>query len=224
MNTAQRATLPKMQKREVKTLEVEEIQAVLEALKSEPLKWRVCVERMIATGARRGEILGLRWEHVDWQENRLYLCENRVYTPETGAISTTLKTGENRHVSVSPSVMKILKQRRVEQASAFLKLGIVPSGYVLTAEDGGPMHPDSPTDWLAKFAKRHGLPPLHPHLFRHAQASLLIAQGVDVLTISKRLGHSRTSTTLDIYGHALAKSDERACEVLDGLIYQKKAE
>lgn len=54
-----------MQKHEVKTLEVEEIQAVLEALKSEPLKWRVCVELMIATGARRGEILGLRWEHVD---------------------------------------------------------------------------------------------------------------------------------------------------------------
>lgn len=224
MNTAQRATPPKMQKREVKTLEVEEIQAVLEALKSEPLKWRVCVELMIATGARRGEILGLRWEHVDWQENRLFLCENRVYTPETGAISTTLKTGENRHVSVSTSVMALLKRWRVEQASTFLKLGVVPSGYVLTAEDGGPMHPDSPTDWLAKFAKRHGLPPLHPHLFRHAQASLLIAQGVDVLTISKRLGHSRTSTTLDIYGHALAKSDERACEVLDGLIYQKKAE
>lgn len=224
INTAQRATPPKMQKREVKTLEVEEIQAVLEALKSEPLKWRVCVELMIATGARRGEILGLRWEYVDWQENRLFLCENRVYTPETGAISTTLKTGESRHVSVSTSVMKLLKRWRVEQASTFLKLGVVPSGYVLTAEDGGPMHPDSPTDWLAKFAKRHDLPPLHPHLFRHAQASLLIAQGVDVLTISKRLGHSRTSTTLDIYGHALAKSDKRACEVLDGLIYQKKAE
>lgn len=224
MNTAQRATPPKMQKREVKTLEVEEIQAVLEALKTEDLKWQVCVELMIATGARRGEILGLRWEHVDWQENRLFLCENRVYTPETGAISTTLKTGESRHVSVSPSVMVLLKRWRVEQASTFLKLGVVPSGYVLTAEDGGPMHPDSPTDWLSKFSKRHGLPPLHPHLFRHAQASLLIAQGVDILTISKRLGHSRTSTTLDIYGHALAKSDERACEVLDGLIYQKKAE
>lgn len=224
MNTAQRATPPKMQKREVKTLEVEEIQAVLEALKTEDLKWQVCVELMIATGARRGEILGLRWEHVDWQENRLFLCENRVYTPETGAISTTLKTGESRHVSVSPSVMVLLKRWRVEQASTFLKLGVVPFGYVLTAEDGGPMHPDSPTDWLSKFSKRHGLPPLHPHLFRHAQASLLIAQGVDILTISKRLGHSRTSTTLDIYGHALAKSDERACEVLDGLIYQKKAE
>lgn len=155
-------------------------------------------------------------------KNCLFLCENRAYTPETGAISTTLKTGENCHVSVSPSVMAPLKRWRVEQASTFLKLGVVPSGYVLTAEDGGPMHPDSPRDWLAKFAKRHGLPPLHPHLFRHARASLLIAQGVDVLTISKRLGHSRTSTTLDIYGHALAKSDERACEVPDGLIYQKK--
>ncbi len=79
MNTAQRATPPKMQKHEVKTLEVEEIQAVLEALKSEPLKWRVCVELMSATGARRGEILGLRWEHVDWKKLPVSLREPGIH-------------------------------------------------------------------------------------------------------------------------------------------------
>lgn len=85
------------------------------------------------------------------------------------------------------------------------------------------MHPDAPTNWLNGFSKRHDLPPLHPHLFRHTQASLLIAQGVDVLTVSKRLGHSKVSTTMDIYSHALARSDERAAEAFDELIYQKKA-
>lgn len=223
MNTAQRATPPKAIKHEMETFEVEDIQAILSALETEPLKWQVCVQLLISTGARRGEIMGLRWECVDWKKNSLYLCENRVYTPQSGAISTTLKTGENRHVSVSPSVMALLKRWRVEQASTFLKLGVVPSGYVLTAEDGGPMHPDSPTDWLAKFAKRHGLKPIHPHKFRHTQASLLIASGVDILTISKRLGHAKVSTTMDIYSHQLAKSDERASEVLDGLIFKKKA-
>ena len=178
---------------------------------------------MISTGCRRGEAMGLRWEHVDWMDNKLYLCENRVYTPESGAISTTLKTGENRYVSVSPSVMALLKRWRAEQAATFLKLGISPSGYVLTAENGGPMHPDSPTDWLAKFSKRHGLPPIHPHKFRHTQASLLIAQGVDILTVSKRLGHAKVSTTLDIYNHVLAKSDEKASDTLDNLLYRKQA-
>lgn len=222
-NTAQRATPPKVTRHEMETFEVEEVQAILSALETEPLKWQVCAQLLIATGARRGEIMGLRWENIDWNTNRLYLCENRVYTPESGAISTTLKTGENRYVSVSQSVMGLLKRWRIRQSAVFLRLGVTPSGYVLTAENGGPMHPDSPTDWLAKFSKRHGLPPINPHKFRHTQASLLIAKGVDILTISKRLGHAKISTTLDIYSHQLAKSDERASEALDGLIFKRKA-
>jgi integrase len=99
----------------------------------------------------------------------------------------------------------------------------MPNRYVMTAEDGSPMFPDSPTRWLAKISKRHDLPPIHPHKFRHSQASLLISEGVDILTVSKRLGHAKVSTTLDIYSHALAKSDEKAVNALDELIYKKKA-
>lgn len=222
-NAAKRATPPKLQQREMTTLDPAEVQAILEALEEEPLKWRVCVNLLIATGARRGEVMGLSWKNVDWGKCQLHLVENRVYTPATGAISNSLKGGESRHVTVSKAVMALLKQWRREQASTFIKLGIAPSGYIMTAENGGPMHPDAVTDWLPKFAKRHNLPPLHPHLFRHTQASLLISQGVDILTVSKRLGHKKVSTTLDIYSHQVAKSDERASEVLDELLYQKKA-
>lgn len=221
-NIAQRATPPKNPKKEMDTFEAEEVQAILKALESEPLKWQVMTHLLIATGARRGEIMGLRWKNVDWDNHRLYLCENRVYTPKSGAISTTLKTGENRYVSISLAVLDLLKRWQSEQAEFYKFLGITPSDYVLTADDGQPMHPDSPTDWLAKFAKRHDLPPIHPHKFRHTQASLLISEGVDILTVSKRLGHAKVSTTLDIYSHALAKSDEKASDTLDSLIYQKK--
>ena len=221
-NIAQRATPPKNPKKEMDAFEVEEVRAILEALESEPLKWQVMTQLLIATGARRGEIMGLRWKNVDWDNNRLYLCENRVYTPKSGAISTTLKTGENRYVSISPSVLGLLKRWQAEQAEFYKFLGTTPSDYILTAEDGQPMHPDSPTDWLAKFAKRHNLPPIHPHKFRHTQASLLISEGVDILTVSKRLGHAKVSTTLDIYSHVLAKSDEKASNTLDSLIYKEK--
>ena len=223
-NMAQRATPPKSPQHEMDTFEIEEVKAILEALESEPLKWQVMTNLLIATGARRGEIMGLRWANVDWTNNRLYLCENRVYTPKSGAISTTLKTGENRYVSVSASVMELLKRWQTEQANFFRVLGITPSGYVMTAENGQPMHPDSPTDWLAKFAKRHQLPPIHPHKFRHTQASLLISEGVDILTVSKRLGHAKVSTTLDIYSHVLAKSDEKASSTLDDLLFKEKEE
>jgi len=135
-NIAQRATPPKNPKHEMDSFEVEEIQSILDALKTEPLKWQVMTNLLIATGARRGEIMGLRWEHVDWENHRIYLCENRVYTPQSGAISTTLKTGENRYVSISPSIMDLLARWQAEQDHFFQFLRITPSGYVMTAENG----------------------------------------------------------------------------------------
>jgi len=218
-NVAERATPPKVPKHEMESFEVEDVQRILSALKSEPLKWQVATHLLIATGARRGEIMGLRWENVDWENKRLYLCENRVYTAQSGAISTTLKTGDNRYVSISDSVISLLKSWRAEQGLQFLNMGIAPSGYVLTAENGQPMHPDSPTNWLHKFSERHNLPPIHPHKFRHTHASLLIASGVDVLTVSKRLGHTDVSTTMDVYAHALAKSDAKASDAFEKLLH-----
>ena len=220
-NIAQRATPPRVPRHEMKTFEAEEVQAIMEALETEPMKWQVCTHLLIATGARRGEIAGLKWTDVDWKNRRLHLRENRVYTARTGAVSTSLKTDESRVVSISSHVLDLLKRWKAEQAAYFSRLGITPI-YILTAESGGPIHPDSPTKWLAKFSERHGLPHIHPHLFRHTQASLLIAEGVDIVTVSKRLGHSKTSTTMDIYSHLLAKSDEKASDTIDDLLYRQK--
>ena len=219
-NAAQRATPPKAPKPEMDVFEVEDLQNILEALKTEPMKWRVITNLLIATGARRGEIMGLQWKNVDLEGNRLYLCENRVYTTRSGTISTTLKTGENRYVSVPASTIELLKQWKAEQTANCALLGKEPPAYIATHEDGQLMHPDGITDWLSKFSKRHGLPHIHPHMFRHTMASLLISEGTDIVTVSKRLGHTQTSTTLNVYSHVLDKSDERACDTLEKLIYR----
>ena len=104
-NVAECATPPKVSKHEMEMFEVSDLEAIFEALKTEPLKWQICTQLLISTGARRGEIMGLRWSCVDWKNNCLYLSENCVYTSETGAISTTLKTEESRYVTVSPAIM-----------------------------------------------------------------------------------------------------------------------
>lgn len=219
-NAAQRATPPKVPKHEMDVFEAGQLQAILQALEDEPMKWRIVTTLLIATGARRGEIMGLRWENVDWDNKLLYLCENRVYTKASGTISTTLKTGESRYVSVPASVLDLLSAWKSEQAAGCNMLGKETPAYIATHEDGKLMHPDSITDWLPKFAKRHGLPHIHPHAFRHTMASLLISEGMDVVTVSKRLGHAQTSTTLNVYSHVLAKSDERASDTLDDLIFK----
>lgn len=222
-NPAERATAPKQQKREPEFFEVEEIQTILEALEDEPLRYKVMTYLLIFTGARKGEVMGLKWDAVDWKTNQLHLVENRTYCEGFGITSGTLKTGESRIVTVSQEVMTLLKKWRVEQTTLFSDLGVTPSGYILTNDDGQPMHPDRPTSWLSGFSKRHGLPHIHPHQFRHTMASLLIADNVDILTVSKRLGHAKVSTTLDIYSHALKKSDAVASDALDNLIFNGRS-
>lgn len=81
-------------------------------------------------------------------------------------------------------------------------------------DNGKPMHPDSVTDWLSKFSKRHGLPHINPNAFRHTMASMLYFNGVDSVSISKRLGHAQVSTTANIYAHVMEEADQKNADIL----------
>lgn len=96
------------------------------------------------------------------------------------------------------------------------------TGYIFTQDDGLPMHPDSITTWLAKFSKRHGLPHINPHSFRHSVASILISAGTDIVTVSKQLGHSQVSTTGDIYSHVIEESKAQATECIADIMLRRK--
>lgn len=87
-------------------------------------------------------------------------------------------------------------------------------GFVFSQDNGSPMHPDSVTDWLGKFSKRHNLPHVNPHAFRHTMASMLYFNGVDSVSISKRLGHAQVSTTANIYAHAMEEADKKNADIL----------
>ncbi|MPN52463.1 Tyrosine recombinase XerC [bioreactor metagenome] len=85
------------------------------------------------------------------------------------------------------------------------------------------MNPDSLTDWLNKFSKRNGLPHINLHAFRHTMASVLINSGKDVVSVSKRLGHAKVSTTTDICSHIIKQADEQASECLADVMLRKTA-
>ena len=94
-------------------------------------------------------------------------------------------------------------------------------GYVFTQDTDGPMHPDSVTDWPAKFSKRHGLPHINPHAFRHTMASMPYFNGVDSVSISKRLGHVQVSTTANIYAHVMEAVGQRNANILADVFLKK---
>lgn len=120
--------------------------------------------------------------------------------------------------------MQLLRQYRAWQAQDRLRLGeyYQDQGFLFSQDTGEPMHPDSVTDWFNKFSKRHNLPHINPHAFRHTMASMLYFNGVDSVSISKRLGHAQVSTTANIYAHVMEAADRKNADILSGCFLKEK--
>ncbi len=223
-NVASRATLPKVEHKEVNYFQPEQVAAIRDALEQEPIKWKTLVHLFLITGARRGEILGLKWDRVDFEGNRIFICNNILYASDIGIYESTPKTERSRrYITLPDETMQLLRQYRTWQAGERLRLGeyYQSQGFVFSQDNGNPMHPDSVTDWLNKFSKRHGLPHINPHAFRHTMASLLYFNGVDSVSISKRLGHAQVSTTANIYAHVMEEADRRNADILSEIFLKK---
>ncbi|HHV13445.1 MAG TPA: site-specific integrase [Clostridiales bacterium] len=225
-NVADTATPPKIEKHEAEFFELEEVLAIRDALIQQPLKWQAITDLLIDTGARRGEILGLQWENIDFKNNKIEIQGNLQYTPEQGIyLEDSTKTDEDRTVTIAPEIMRILAAHRKEQLQYKLQCGDywIETGFCFTQEDGTPMYPSQINGWQQKFSEDYSLPYIHPHKFRHTQASLLYFSGEDPVTISNRLGHKHVSTTQNIYGHIMKGADERASNKIASMPYRRNS-
>ena len=223
-NVAAKATLPKVSKTEVNYFQPEQVAAIRDALETAPLKWKMLTHLFLITGARRGELLGLKWDTVDFEQTRVHICNNILYSPDIGVYEDTPKTAtSDRWVTLPAETMQLLRQYRAWQNAERLRLGeyYQNRGFLFAQDDGKPMHPDSVTDWLAKFSKLHGLPHINPHAFRHTMASMLYFNGVDSVSISKRLGHAQVSTTANIYAHVIEAADKKNADILADVFLKK---
>lgn len=212
-NPMDKVERPKQRKDEVRAQEpeaytVEEVQYILSCLDREPLKWKAMIRLLVDTGIRRGECCGLQWKDIDFKENTITIAGNLCYTPQKGVYLDTPKNGKTRIIDVDADVIALLQQLRQQQASHAL------SAFVFTQDNSPePMHPQSPTRYLKKFAARYGIDDLHPHKLRHSFASIAITNGADIASVSEKLGHSDKAVTLRMYTHADAESMKRASQI-----------
>ncbi len=228
-NIAKTATPPKLRKKEAEFFEPEDVERIMECLAKEPLKWRVITLLIIATGARRGEIMGLRWKHVDFKKNTIKIYDNLLYAHGFGTYDDTTKSDKSRIVMVDGSVMQLLQQHKQDQLELRFALqedwegeSKFDESHCFTQKTGKPMNPNSITDWLWKFSKRYNLPHVYPHKFRHTLASVLISEKIDPVTVSKWLGHQQVSTTEEIYAHMFRKANEEAASVVSDVLFGGK--
>ena len=223
-NVAARATLPKADRKEINYFQPEQVELIRAALETEPIKWRTLVHLLLISGARRGEVLGLKWNKVDFDGNRIYICNNILYSSDIGIYEDTPKTERSkRYISLPSETMQLLRKYKIWQSSERLRLGeyYQNQDFVFAQDNGKPMHPDSVTDWLDKFSKRHGLPHINPHAFRHTMASILYFNGADSVSIAKRLGHAQVSTTANIYAHVIEDADKKSADILADVFLKK---
>jgi integrase len=223
-NAAEKAEIPQVMRKEAESYQPEEIEAITLALEGETLKWKTYTHLLLISGGRRGEIAGLLWEKLDWQRSDMIIDQALLYSKKTGIYVSTTKTKKKRFVKLPAETMSLLHEYHMEYLDLQVKNGDrwQDTGFVFVQDNGEPMHPDSINSWLKKFAERHSLPKINPHKFRHSMASILYFSGVDPVSISKRLGHARVTTTQNFYAHYIEQGDESASEAMAEIIHRRK--
>ena len=220
-NPASKARPPKHESHPPNYLQIEDVVNIISALEHEQIKWQTMIHLFLVTGCRLGEILGLKWEKVNWGNNQILIDKTIQYTPVLGLYESTPKTKNSiRHINLPGEMMALLRKHQSLQA-AQQELNYA-NEFVFTNNKGSCLNPGTVSGWLRAFSKKHNLPYLNAHAFRHTQASILFFHGIDAVSISKRLGHAKVSTTTDIYSHIMNESEAKISSCVADVIYNTK--
>lgn len=225
-NPAARATPPPVRNEEPSYLQPDDLARFLDRLEGEPMKWRTLTYFLAVTGCRIGEALGLKWEKFDIESGVVKIDTSMNHIEGIGVYEGPTKTRKTRYVNIPIGFIPRFRKYRAWQAERRLMIGDMwnDHGLVFPREDGAPMSSHTYRSWLYKFCEKNSFPRIHPHSLRHTFASVLISEGVDVVTVANMMGHSNTNTTLSTYSHVIEESKRKATEcVADVILRRKKA-
>ena len=202
------------------SLEDEEtVKKLITAFEGQSMKYETYFKLVLATGLRRGEACGLKWSDINWRKRTIHVQRGVVKLSHQESITKDPKTTSgDRMVYLSKEMCQLLKAWRKEcewDRQQTANETVDEDDYLFRQPNGKPMCPSTFTYRFKLILKANNLPlDLNVHSLRHTNASLLIAQGVDVRTVASLLGHAQASTTLDIYAHAFDKNKRKAQEKL----------
>lgn len=205
--------------KEAAHLDEEDARRLLELLQNEPAKYRAAISFDLLSGLRRGELLGLRWSDVDFENETVTIVQTSSYVPGVGIYTDTPKNKTSaRPLKLSRSAFFVLRQVQEWQEEQRALCGDRwkdKDGRIFTNDEGAPIHPDALSSWFGDFTRWNGFTEIHVHSLRHSYASLLIAEGTPLVVVSRRLGHAQVSTTANIYAHVIASVDEKAAQITE---------
>ena len=223
-NPAERVQPPKARKPKRRSYDDEQTKILLENLEllsSEDTKYKVAIILTVFTGVRLGELMGLEWQDVDFKNGIISINRSSQYLSDMGVFTKVPKTESSiREIAIPEFIISLLEEYKLwyeEQKSIYGELW-TNSDRLFVQADGKPMHPSTISKWFVKYVGQIGLPVINFHGLRHTNASLLVAQNIDIAVISARLGHAQISTTLDFYVHPLLSHNRKAGYALENLL------
>jgi integrase len=200
------------------TLSPEEVTRFLEA--AQDTDYYVYFAGLLYTGLRRGEMLALRWRNLDLDLGTLTVVETAYKLGNGDYVIKEPKTAQSRRsVTLSPSLMELIKAYKADQELLRIQLGVSLNAddFVFIRPDGSPINPNAVTLAFKRIIKRAGLRDIRIHDLRHTHATLMLKADVHPKVVSERLGHANIGITLDIYSHVLPGMQEAAAEKFDSI-------
>lgn len=200
-NPCQFVELPKSERREVKVYRADELKELFAAIKGDPLAPLIMITALY--GLRRSEVLGLRWDSIDFESNRLTIKHTVSKVTKAVEKDKTKNKASHRSFALSAEVREMLQAAKTAEMVNRRVCGAAyaQNDYVFKWPDGTPFAPDYVTKHFAKLLKKHNLPKIRFHDLRHSCASMLLSQGFTLKDVQEYLGHADIKMTANIYGH-----------------------
>ena len=220
-NPCERTKPPKVGKPNPKYLDEKQAAKMLDMLEYESMDYRTMIRILLFLGMRRSEFLGLNWSDIDFEHETMQIEKSSLYLADRGIFEDDVKNSSSERVIKIPLIaVEDLREYREWQTERCLQMGDrwhYECDRIFTNEVGLPLHPDTLSGWFKDFISAHSdvLPPITLHSLRHTNATLQIAGGVPIITVSMRLGHANTATTAKIYAHAIKSADAAAAETIN---------
>lgn len=209
-------TKPKLKQKHIEIFTRNEITNILTFLKNSETNLRIrryypFILLAVSTGARLGELLGLHWNDIDFENNEIYIQRTLEYIKGKKMIESPPKTDAGkRKVKIPISVSKVLNDLRAKQTLR----SIDNSDYVFRTRNNTPMNSRNMLRAWSIILRDTNVNYKNFHVLRHTHATELLASGMPIIEVSRRLGHSKASITLDMYGQFLENFDSKLADAI----------
>ena len=179
------------------------------------------IDMELCMGLRRGELLGLYWSDIDWENNQIRIVRTRVVVDGVSVIKEPKTKNSKRTIDVPAQLMAKLKAYQKACMENRMRMGrnYIVSDFIIVHPNGQPIYPEYVSQMFTKLQTKAGLPKCRFHDLRHLCASIMLKQGVPAKVAQERLGHADIQTTLNIYSHVLPSSAKDAADKIAEMVF-----